>query len=135
MDRYTTDAVGFLPYLVDDLGSAANACYRRAERNDRVIELPAIAAIETLYRVERGHDLRGKAPTGTSEQVIEGLEAFLPVTVVETGFEEIRLIPDLVADLSIHDAMIVASHRTRGTEGVITTDTEIDDLGVSVIWD
>lgn len=135
MDRYTTDAVGFLPYFVDDLGSAANACYRRAERNDCVIELPAIAAIETLYRVERGHDLRGKGLTGTPEQVIEGLEAFLPVTVAETGFEEIRLIPDLVADMSIHDAMIVASYRTRGTEGVITTDTEIDDLGVSVIWD
>jgi hypothetical protein len=135
MDRYTTDAVGFLLYLIDDLGAEAEVCYRRAERNDCVIELPTIAVVETLYRVGKNHDLRGQALTGTPEEVVQGLEAFLPVAVVECRLEEIRLIPDLVADLSIHDAMIVASHRARETEGVITTGTEIGDLGVPVVWD
>ena len=135
MDRYTTDAVGFLPYLVDDLGSAANACYRRAERNDCVIELPAIAAIETLYRVERGHDLRGKALTGTPEQFIEGLEAFL---ARHGGRKRIRGDPAdsrsgrRPVDPRRDDRRELPDTRDRG---VITTDTEIDDLGVSVIWD
>jgi len=31
--------------------------------------------------------------------------------------------------------MIVASHQANETGGVITTDTEIDALGVPVIWD
>ena len=135
MDHYTTDAVGFLLYLVDDLEPTANGCYQRAEHDECVIELPAIAAVETLYWIGKGHDLRGIALTSTPEEVVRGLETFLPVMIVECGFEEVRLIPGLVADLSIHDAMITASHRARETEGVITTDTEIDDLGVPVVWE
>ena len=100
-----------------------------------MIELPSIAVVETLYRVEKGHDLHGKALTATPDEVVHGLETFLPVAVVETGFEEFRRIPDLVADLLIHDAMIVASHRARETEGMVTTDTEMDAVGVPVIWD
>jgi hypothetical protein len=120
MNRYTTDAVGFVRYLVDELGKEADRLYSRAERGEVIIELPGIAAAETLYRIQKGHPAKG---------------VDLPVTLVETTVDDLDLIATARGSLSLHEAMIVASHRTRETEAVITTDTDIDDHGATVVWD
>jgi len=135
MNRYTTDAVGFVRYLVNELGKEADRIYSRAERGEVVVELPGIAASETLYRIQKGHPANGVSLPGTAEDVVAGIRNFLPVTLVETTVEDLDLVASSRGSLSLHDAMIVASHRTRETEAVITTDTDIDEYGATVVWD
>jgi predicted nucleic acid-binding protein len=57
------------------------------------------------------------------------------VTVVETTIDDLDHVAVSRGTFSLHDAMIVASHRTRNTEALVTTDTNIDDEGVTVVWD
>lgn len=134
MKRYTTDAVGFIRYLVDELGSEADRLYTLAEQSEVVIELPAIAAAETLYRVQKGHPTKGVELPGSPDDIVTGLRSFLPVSVVETTVDELQYVAGSRGTFSLHDTMIVASHRNRETEAVITTDTDIEEHGVSVIW-
>lgn len=135
MKHYTTDVVGFLRYLVGELGSEADRLYSLAERGEVVVELPAIAAAETLYRIQKGHPSKGTSLPGSAEDVVAGLGSFLPVTLVETTLDELQHVADARGTFSLHDAMVVASHRARETEAVITTDTAIDERGVTVVWD
>jgi predicted nucleic acid-binding protein len=135
MKHYTTDGVGFIRYLVDELGSEADDLYSQAEHGEIVMELPAIAATEALYRIQKGHPAKGVTLPGTAEDVVTGIKSFLPVTVVETTLEDLDHVAVSRGTFSLHDAMIVASHRTRNTEAVVTTDTNIDDEGISVVWE
>lgn len=134
MKRYTTDAVGFIRYLVDELGSEADRLYALAEQSEIVIELPAVAAAETLYRVQKGHPAKGVDLPGAPDDIVAGLRSFLPVSVVETTVDDLQYVAGSRGTFSLHDAMIVASYRTRETEAVITTDTDIDEQGVPVVW-
>lgn len=135
MKHYTTDAVGLLRYLVDELGSEADRLYALAERSEAVIELPAVAAAETLYRIQKGHPSKGTTLPGTAADVAAGLGSFLPVTLVETTAADLEHVARSRGTFSLHDSMVVASHRSRDTEAVITTDTDIQDHGVPVVWD
>jgi hypothetical protein len=134
MERYTTDAVGFIRYLVDELGPESDALFADAEDGNVVIELPTIAATETVYRIQKGHPAKGVELPGTAEDVVAGLRSFLPVTLVETTAADLEHVAVSRGTFSLHDAMVVASHRTRETEAVITTDTTMDDEGVPVVW-
>ena len=40
----------------------------------------------------------------------------------------------VVDGFSIHDAMVVASHRAQQTEAILTTDGVIRDAGHDTIW-
>jgi len=133
-ETYTVDAVGMLRYLVDELGDDADAVFRKAEKNDCVVEIPSIAAAEILYRVDDGGTVKGHKLTASAEEVAEGYATFLPVTVVGTDVEQLREMTRLPDSLTLHDAIVVASHRARGTKAVVTTDTEMDDAGVEVVW-
>jgi predicted nucleic acid-binding protein len=135
MKHYTTDAVGFIRYLVDELGSEAERLYSQAERGEIIMEFPAIAASESLYRIQKGHPAKGTTLPGTAEDVVAGIRSYLPVTVVETTLDDLDHVAVSRGTFSLHDAMIVASHRTRNTEALVTTDTNIDDEGVTVVWD
>jgi len=135
MKQYTTDAVGFIRYLVGELGREADRLYSLAERGEAVIELPAIAASEALYRIQKGHPSKGVELSGSAEDVVAGLRSFLPVVLVETTTDDLQHVARARGTFSLHDAMVVASHRSRETEAVITTDTEIGEKGVPVVWD
>jgi predicted nucleic acid-binding protein len=135
MKHYTTDAVGFIRYLVDELGDEADRLYSLAEQGEIVVELPQIAASGVLYRVQKGHPAKGTPLPGTATDIVAGLRSFLPVTLVETTIEDQQHVATARGTYSLHDAMVVASHRTRDTEAIITTDTDINETGVSVIWD
>ena len=133
-ETYTTDAVGILRYLVDELGDDADAVFRRAEENDCVIELPSVAAAEVLYRIDDGGAVKGHELTASAEEVAEGYATFLPVTVVGTDVEQLGEMTRLPDGLTLHDVVVVASHCVRETKAVLTTDTEIDETGVDVVW-
>ncbi|WP_139203458.1 hypothetical protein [Halorientalis persicus] len=119
---------------MDELGSEADRLYALAEQSEIVIELPAIAAAETLYRVQKGHPAKGVELPGAPDDIVAGLRSFLPVSVVETTVDDLQYVAGSRGTFSLHDAMIVASYRTRETEAVITTDTDIDEQGVPVVW-
>lgn len=135
MDVYTTDAVGFIRYLVDQLPNEADAVFRRAEAGETVIQLPTIAAVETMYRIDKREQIKGVPLSISPKDVIDGIESYLPVTVVKSGLEDLTAISPLISDLSIHDAMIVASHEVHETDGIITSDTEIRELDPPIVWD
>lgn len=135
MKHYTTDAVGFIRYLVSELGSEASQLYSQAEQGEVIMELPAIAAAEALYRIQKGHPAQGVSLPGTAEDVMAGIRSFLPVTVVETTLADLDHVAVSRGTYSLHDAMIVASHRTRDTEALVTTDINIQDEDITVVWD
>ncbi|MFC5279734.1 hypothetical protein ACFPM1_13345 [Halorubrum rubrum] len=41
----------------------------------------------------------------------------------------------VVDEFSIHDGLVVASHRAHDTEAVITADGVIRDAGVTTLWE
>jgi hypothetical protein len=100
MNRYTTDAVGFVRYLVDELGEEADRLYSRAERGEVVVELPGIAAAETLYRIQKDHPAKGVSLPGTAQDVAAGIRSFLPVTLVETTADNLDLVAGSRGNLS-----------------------------------
>jgi predicted nucleic acid-binding protein len=134
MEIYTTDAVGLIRYLVDQLPNEANAVFTRAEAGEVILQLPVIAAVETLYRLDKREHIKGVPIDVSSNEIIEGLRSYLPVTVVRSGMGDIAAVATLVSDLSTHDAMIVASHQVRETDGIITRDPEIAELDVPIVW-
>jgi predicted nucleic acid-binding protein len=127
MDSYTVDANALLGYLVDAVPTAASELFDQAERGDVVLELPTIAATETVYMAAKGVTVRGTTVSTAPADVADALDRFLPVTVVADDRSTLREVIPLLDPFpsQIHDAMIVASHRVRDTEAVVTADTQI----------
>lgn len=41
----------------------------------------------------------------------------------------------LVNQFSVHDGLVVASHRVQETDAIITTDGAVPDASVDTVWD
>lgn len=134
-EAYTIDAVSLLHYLLDILPVRADDLVERAEAGEVVIDAPFIAVVETLYTIDNRDGIRGVPIALTPLEALEKITDESPIRIRGEDPTTLPTVVSLIGDLTIHDAMIVASHRAHGTEGVITTDTEIDALGVPVIWD
>ena len=132
MVRYTADAVALLVYLVDALPRRADQLFAEAEAGETVIEAPSTALAEALYSVSRDTDVRGV--TVSSEDARQALVSNGPIAVADMGDEEIAEYTQVVNEFSIHDGLVVASHRVAGTEAVITTDGVINEAGVDTVW-
>ena len=135
MATYTADAVSLLVYLVDALPPGAEQCYAEAEAGETVIQAPTTAIAETLYAVSRDKDVRGVTLTGTPEDARQALIGDGPVSLVPADDATLTEYAGLVAELSIHDALVVASHRARETDAIITSDGRIEAAGYETIWD
>lgn len=135
MERYTVDAVAALRYLVDALPARADELFDRAEAGDVLLQLPPVALAETLYIVAHKDEIKGHALNHNPAAAREKLVTTGPLTVVEFGNVDFPAFIDSLDSLTLHDAMIVASHRTQETDAVITTDGEMTDLGVTAVWD
>ena len=135
MDSYTVDASAVLVYLVDALPSAAADVFSRAEAGEAVLELPAMAAVETLYRAAKGVSVRGTRLSVDPADLRAGLDTFLPVTVVDDRDPLLGELVPLVDPFpnQMHDAMILASHRDRDTDAVVTADDTRADHA-ETIW-
>jgi hypothetical protein len=57
-----------------------------------------------------------------------------PVSVVSVDDAELTEYARIVGKLSIHDALIVASHRARETDAIVTSDGVIADAGYETVW-
>lgn len=135
MNRYTVDAVAALRYLVDALPDSADDLFDRAEAGTVLLQIPPIALTETLYIVAHKKEIKGHSLNHDPDDAREKLVTTGPLTVVEFGNADVSAYLDVLDELTIHDAMIVASHRTRDTDAIVTTDGEIADLGVATVWE
>jgi len=131
---YTADAVALLVYLVDGLPERADELFARAEAGETVIHAPSTAVAETLYAVSRDTDVRGTELTARPAAVQRALLTNGPLSLVPPGEAELAAFSTVVDEFSIHDAMVVASHRARETEAVITNDSMIEAAAVETVW-
>lgn len=135
MATYTADAVALLNYLVDSLPRRADQIFAEAEAGETVIQAPSTALAEVLYAVAHDKDVRGIVLTGTPEATRQALVGEGPIALAPVDDDELVEYTKIVDEFSIHDGMIVASHRARETEAVITTDGEIRNSGIETVWD
>ncbi|MDZ7731685.1 MAG: hypothetical protein U5K37_13440 [Natrialbaceae archaeon] len=134
MDTYTADAVSMLCYLVDALPPAADAVYTDAELGNCRIEAPSTAVAEVLYAVARDREVRGVRLTGTPAETSDVLLSSGAVSLAPIDAAALEEYADVAETFSIHDGMIVASHRARGTDAIITSDGAIREFGLETVW-
>ncbi|WP_311173094.1 hypothetical protein [Halobellus ordinarius] len=134
MATYTTDAVSLLVYLVDALPREADRVFAEAEAGETVLQAPSTALAEVLYSVSRDKDVRGITLTGTPEDARQALVGNGPVSIASVADEELIEYAQVGDQFSIHDGLIVASHRARDTDAIITTNDVISDAGYRTIW-
>jgi len=135
MSTYTADAVSLLVYLVDALPSEADRVYAEAEAGETVIQAPSTALAEVPYAVSRDKDVRGVSLRTSPEDARQALIGNGPVSVAPVDDAELSEYARVVDEFSIHDGLVVASHRARDTDAIITTDGVIDDAGYSTVWE
>lgn len=135
MATYTADAVALLVYLVDALPAAADRAFAEAEAGETVIQAPGTALAEVLYSVSRDKNIRGVALEGTPEETRQALLDAGPVTLVPVGDDALAEYARLGETFSIHDALVVASHRVEGTDAILTTDGAVDGAGYETVWE
>jgi hypothetical protein len=95
--------------------------------------VPAIAVIEALYKFDKRDTVVGVELTRPATDVPDLVAREMPVTVVEHGIEDIRVLADIIDEYTIHDAMIVASHEVQETDAIVTTDETIGER-VPTVW-
>lgn len=134
MQTYTADAVSLLVYLVDALPREADRVFAEAEAGETIVETPSTALGEVLYSVSRDKDVRGVTLTGTPADARQALIGNGPVSVAPVDDAELVEYAQVIEAFTIHDAIVVASHRARDTEAILTTDGVIDDAGYETIW-
>lgn len=133
MATYTADAVALLVYLVDALPKRADRVF--AEAGETVVEAPSTALTEVLYSVSCDKDVRGTTLSTTPEEVRRALIGNGPISVAPIDDEELAEYAKLVGEFSIHDGLIVASHRARGTDAIVTTDSVVREAGYETVWE
>ncbi|ELZ12243.1 hypothetical protein C479_05528 [Halovivax asiaticus JCM 14624] len=134
MSRYTVDAVAFIRYLVDSLPPTVDEIFRQAESGDATLYLPTIAAIESVYRIQKREEIAGVPVEADATAIVDRLETDLPLTVVDHDSDELSVLAPHVPHLSIHDAMIVASHDRLDTDAILSSDSVIADHA-TVRWE
>lgn len=134
MDRYTLDAIGLIFYLFDILPVHADRAFAAAEAGTAQIEAPRTAFLETAYTIANRDEIHAIPVTVTPREALETIEVSSPVRMANSGYTDLYEVTKVVEKLSIHDAMIVASHRTQGTDAVITNDPKIS-AAVPTVWD
>jgi hypothetical protein len=129
------DAVALLNYLVDSFPRRADQRLAEAEAGETVIQAPRTALAEVLYAVAHDTDVRSIILTGTPEATRQALVGEGPITLTPVDDAELVEYTKVVDECSSHDGMIVASHRARETDAVITTDGAIRDCGIETVWE
>nr|WP_193570262.1 hypothetical protein [Halorussus sp. JP-T4] len=122
-------------YLVDALPDSADRVFAEAEAGETVISAPGTALAEVLYSVSRDKDVRGVTLTGTPEDARQALVANGPVSATPLDDDELTEYAQIIDGFGLHDAFVVASHRARATDAVITADGVIGDAGVETVWE
>ncbi|GAA0309376.1 hypothetical protein [Halarchaeum salinum] len=132
MTRYTVDGVGMARYLVDQLPPAADDVFLRAEQGVDVLEAPTVTVSEAIWTVVNKGKIASVEIDTTPNAVLRGLVNDGPITVAESGTQDLAVLGSLIDHHTLHDALLIANHRVRGTEAIVTNDEEFDSE--ATVW-
>jgi predicted nucleic acid-binding protein len=133
MTRYTVDAVAMSRYLVDELPDAADEVFRRAEQGVDVLEAPTVTLSEAIYTATQKSTIAGVDVDTTPNAVLRGLVNDGPIRVADSDDQDLAVFGSLIDHHTLHDALLIANHRVRGTEAIVTNDEAF--AGESTLWD
>jgi predicted nucleic acid-binding protein len=122
MTRYTVDAVAMSRYLVDELPESTDEVFRRAEQGVDVLEAPTVTLNEAIYTVTQKGKIAGVKVDTTPNAVLRGLVNDGPIRVADTDDHDLAVFGSLIDHHTLHDALLIANHRVRGTDAIITND-------------
>lgn len=120
--RYTVDSVAMSRYLVDRLPGRANEVFARAEQGVDVLEAPTVTVSEALWTAVNKDAIAGVEIDTTATAVLRGLVHDGPVLVAPTDEQDLAVFGSLIDHHTLHDALLIANHRVRGTEAIVTND-------------
>jgi predicted nucleic acid-binding protein len=109
-------------YLVDQLPPAADDVFERAERGIDVIEAPTVTVSEAIWTAVNKNTIAGITVETTPNAVLRGLVNDGPVRIAPTDDQDLAVYGSLIDHHTLHDALLIANHRVRGTEAIITND-------------
>ncbi len=124
MTRYTADGVAMVRYLVDRLPPAADDVFQRAEKGIDVLEAPTVTVSEAIWTAVNKGAIAGVEVDTTPNAVLRGLVNDGPVQIAPTNEQDLAVYGSLIDHHTLHDALIIANHRVRGTEAIVTSDEE-----------
>jgi len=119
-------------YLVDQLPPAADEVFLRAEQGVDVLEAPTVTVSEAIWTVVNKGTIAGVAIDTTPNAVLRGLVNDGPVTIAESGTQDLAVLGSLIDHYTLHDALLIANHRVRGTEAIVTNDEEF--TSETTVW-
>lgn len=119
-------------YTVDQLPSAAEEVFARAEAGADAIEAPPVTIGETMDLLDGPATVAGVEVDTSGQAVLRGLVQEGPVEVAPFGEHDLAVMGSLLDHHTLHDAMLIAHHRVRGTEAIITNDEEF--AGEETVW-
>jgi len=130
--RYTVDGVAMARYLVDRLPPAADEVFERAEQGVDVAESPTVAVSEAVWTAVNKRTIAGVEVDTTPNAVLRGLVNDGPVQVAPTDEQDLAVYGSLIDHHTLHDALLIANHRVRGTEALVTNDDGFP--GKDTVW-
>ncbi len=132
MTRYTADAEAVNHYLVDELPPDADEIFERAERGVDVVEAPAVTVAESVWTLASDGGVAGVDIDVTPREVARGITTDSPVTLTTLEDDDLLVFASLIDHHTLHDALLVANHRARDTEAIITSDQVF--AGEATVW-
>lgn len=132
MTRYTADGVAMARYLVDQLPPAADEVFERAEQGIDVIEAPTVTVSEAIWTAVNKGTKAGVEVDTTPNAVLRGLVNDGPVQVAPTDEQDLAVAGSLIDHHTMHDALLIANHRIRGTAFIVTNDEAFTDE--DLVW-
>jgi predicted nucleic acid-binding protein len=133
MTRYTVDGVAMCRYLVDSLPLAADEVFARAEDGVDVLEAPTVAISEAIWAATQKETIADVDVDATPNTVLRGLVHEGPVRVAPTDEQDLAVFGSLVEHHTLRDALVIANHRVRGTEAIVTDDDAF--AAESTVWE
>lgn len=133
MTQYTADGVAMARYLVDRLPPTADEVFTRAEQGVDVIEAPTVAVSEAIWTAVRKGKIADVAVETTPNAVLRGLVNDGPVQIAPAAEQDLAVCGSLVDHHTLHDALLIANHRVRGTEAIISNDGAFDTE--ATVWE
>ena len=133
MTHYTADGVAMARYLVDRLPPTADKVFKRAEQGVDVIEAPTIAVSEAIWTAVNKGTIADIEVDTTPNAVLRGLVHDGPIRIAPTDQQDLAVYGSLIDHQTLHDALLIANHRVRGTDAIISADSAFS--AESVVWD
>lgn len=134
MATYVADAVAMNRRLAGREPEPVEEIFDRAEDGiDEIVATP-IQLAEVVDTFARDDEIGGVVPTISGREAVRALTAG-PVEIADIGREILLRLERLFEVYSMHDAILVAAHRVRETEGILTNDRHVETYdGDAVVW-